>query len=217
MRGTLLDVFPGKGNLGITPAYAGNTGADDHPRRPDRDHPRVCGEHSTPSSTLTRRRGSPPRMRGTQSPFRQLGDHLGITPAYAGNTQNKRDRLEEVWDHPRVCGEHSASSHFKNCASGSPPRMRGTQEIMRIYISGKGITPAYAGNTVRTPRASSRARDHPRVCGEHQATRYNELCWLGSPPRMRGTQSQLVIFGDYPGITPAYAGNTRTWKRLSRQ
>ena len=46
MRGTPGQVRFGGNECGIIPAYAGNTLGGGHRGRPERDHPRVCGEHS---------------------------------------------------------------------------------------------------------------------------------------------------------------------------
>ena len=51
----------------IIPAYAGSTALSSQPRRPRRDHPRVCGEHGARLVTPSPRRGSSPRMRGALS------------------------------------------------------------------------------------------------------------------------------------------------------
>ena len=65
MRGTRLEFAVLGNKTGIIPAYAGNT---DHDRILEvgmRDHPRVCGEHSTHTFSCGHNRGSSPRMRGT--------------------------------------------------------------------------------------------------------------------------------------------------------
>ena len=71
-----------------------------------RDHPRVCGEHSESTSIFHLRKGSSPRMRGTQCLMHFVLHLLGIIPAYAGNTMVATAVACAVWDHPRVCGEH---------------------------------------------------------------------------------------------------------------
>ena len=71
-----------------------------------------------------------------------------------------------------------------------------------------GIIPAYAGSTPPTGRRASRARDHPRVRGEHERTTSISQCLQGSSPRTRGARLALVLGGGYAGIIPAYAGST---------
>ena len=46
MRGTLIEIEPDTCYKGIIPAYAGNTFKSATGCRVDRDHPRVCGEHT---------------------------------------------------------------------------------------------------------------------------------------------------------------------------
>ena len=154
-------------SMGIIPAYAGNTGDSYHWQRRIRDHPRVCGEHmllyeNRPSGT-----GSSPRMRGTLG-FRRGGViHRGIIPAYAGNTQRSLTFLINYRDHPRVCGEHITPNPFANAVLGSSPRMRGTPKPDGLRRHPAGIIPAYAGNTRSANAADGPRMDHPRVCGEH--------------------------------------------------
>ena len=49
MRGTHVVVFPKLAQLGIIPAYAGNTSLSPASTSFLRDHPRVCGEHRAQS------------------------------------------------------------------------------------------------------------------------------------------------------------------------
>ena len=52
-----------------------------------------------------------------------------------------------------------------------------------------------------------------RVCGEHRTlTDENGEPW-GSSPRMRGTHQIRDVSADIHGIIPAYAGNTRAFRR----
>ena len=132
----------------------------------------------------------------------------GITPAYAGNTITDGRKSTNDWDHPRVCGKHLRKKALKFKAAGSPPRMRETPLTCRFFRGILGITPAYAGNTLRICRAALTAWDHPRVCGKHFKSFSRADKKAGSPPRMRET---LVCSHNYHrlyGITPAYAGNT---------
>ena len=45
--------------------------------------------------------------------------------------------------------------------------MRGTHMFGIGGVGGKGIIPAYAGNTLRVANPRKLLEDHPRVCGEH--------------------------------------------------
>ena len=84
--------------------------------------------------------------------------------------------------------------------------MRG--KVAWYYVSGVaiGITPAYAGKRLLPSSGDTRARDHPRVCGEKQSWASNPSPGKGSPPRMRGKGSAPVPAWRRGRITPAYAG-----------
>ena len=107
MRGTLSRSAVVNPQVGIIPAYAGNTYWKLHELYVRRDHPRVCGEHYLVRYPKCPQTGSSPRMRGTPRLHQILGGELGIIPAYAGNTVPRMPLMVCNWDHPRVCGEHT--------------------------------------------------------------------------------------------------------------
>ena len=86
MRGTPLDRVDGQTDVGIIPAYAGNTPQRSAKALAAWDHPRVCGEHDAEMPTELLKLGSSPRMRGTLRHQPIGGKFVGIIPAYAGNT-----------------------------------------------------------------------------------------------------------------------------------
>ena len=73
---------------------------------------------------------------------------------------------EPLGDHPRVCGEKYLNLMNEQREKGSPPRMRGKVSEPDERAEGKGITPAYAGKSIRSAPSSVLFWDHPRVCGE---------------------------------------------------
>ena len=70
----------------IIPACAGNTGCRPSPRYANRDHPRLCGEHTAISEFGTREHGSSPLVRGTHTAIVARRRPGRIIPACAGNT-----------------------------------------------------------------------------------------------------------------------------------
>ena len=105
MRGKVaLGVHP-VAPLGITPAYAGKSITTSTQKIKKRDHPRVCGEKKRVARQNGHQNGSPPRMRGKASRWRESADSCRITPAYAGKRQIWKERRCCHEDHPRVCGE----------------------------------------------------------------------------------------------------------------
>ena len=154
-------------------------------------------------------------MRGTRADRTRAVSRAGIIPAYAGNTFSMSMSAVSDGDHPRVCGEHSTDPWSISEATGSSPRMRGTRINMVADCFAGGIIPAYAGNTCFASHASSIAKDHPRVCGEHRFHATGLLKPQGSSPRMRGTLEVHVGRPTVAGIIPAYAGNTHCMMPIS--
>ena len=135
--------------------------------------------------------------------------YAGITPAYAGKRASRPTGRSGAWDHPRVCGEKPYSLDVLKGGEGSPPRMRAKEKATPAENS--GITPAYAGKSLRPSGNIRDRRDHPRVCGEKILEKLDEIYHAGSPPRMRGKVYRKGVDTMKHGITPAYAG-----KRLKR-
>ena len=133
---------------------------------------------------------------------------VGIIPAYAGSTTSGEQKKVMIQDHPRVCGEHPTSSLSFLRLPGSSPRMRGAQALYHVLVGAFGIIPAYAGSTYLANSHLPPARDHPRVCGEHQTSRSLWYVSWGSSPRMRGALSRTISSTSWPRIIPAYAGST---------
>ena len=109
----------------ITPAGAGNSIMYADAAKDSADHPRGCGEQYSPYESGYISAGSPPRVRGTESPWSNRNCILGITPAGAGNRYLLKEaaygnRITPAgagnsyplkghtygqMDHPRGCGE----------------------------------------------------------------------------------------------------------------
>ena len=210
MRGKVIDLCEEKGIDGITPAYAGKRDSLPRDSTPPGDHPRVCGEKKAELTPDELSRGSPPRMRGKVhvSPG-QVGG-VGITPACAGKRTKHTAARWARRDHPRVCGEKPNRIVWEHWKEGSPPRMRGKAEPDCVGALEGGITPAYAGKSVKVNEPDCLPRDHPRVCGEKRLRAAPSHPITGSPPRMRGKVPQPGVEGCRLGITPAYAGKSQT-------
>ena len=194
---------------GITPAYAGNTCSLAMLPFPDRDHPRLRGEHCLNTAVSPFCGGSPPPTRGTQAIIYNLYSSVGITPAYAGNTRRCSGAICTRGDHPRLRGEHSDKFKKNFPRLGSPPPTRGTPYTWIEHVSNTGITPAYAGNTYILLKRIFGDGDHPRLRGEHEMITVCGEGDIGSPPPTRGTPIEPPIAAPAIGITPAYAGNTK--------
>ena len=130
--------------------------------------------------------GSSPRVRGR---VKKIWDWLwggGIIPAGAGKRLHARGLAGRLEDHPRGCGEESASYHGSASSEGSSPRVRGRASRPSAAESKPGIIPAGAGKRSLGDRGSCLYWDHPRGCGEERTQRGRSSARRGSSPRVRG-------------------------------
>ena len=196
----------------ITPAWAGKSLIQAIYAYLRRDHPRVGGEKAGTARQRLQQRGSPPRGRGKVVYLSVSIFSLRITPAWAGKSFSITARGRVRRDHPRVGGEKPRKVFSSFAMIGSPPRGRGKALFFIIGVVIFGITPAWAGkSTARMPRPRN-LWDHPRVGGEKRFTDRRVVCSLGSPPRGRGkVVLHCGVLFDV-GITPAWAGKSRSKK-----
>ena len=86
--------------------------------------------------------------------------------------------------------------------------MRGKEMSGISSLLALRITPAYAGKSTHRGKQRQSEMDHPRLCGEKEAS-YTEMQeQAGSPPPMRGKEVSSYTQQQRCGITPAYAGKS---------
>ena len=134
-----------------------------------RDHPRMRGEHGHGNGPATEHPGSSPHARGALAirVDRQTID--GIIPACAGSTSTPLWAMPTAQDHPRMRGEHDCQTFADKILKGSSPHARGAPQRAHRRGLPLGIIPACAGSTGGVGWPGWRARDHPRMRGEHRA------------------------------------------------
>ena len=157
--------------MGIIPACAGSTRTRSNTGRNNRDHPRMCGEHSVSFRGSFHSWGSSPHVRGALYPAQERVLFGGIIPACAGSTHCPPTHLVSARDHPRMCGEHTDIGSPKSICRGSSPHVRGALNALGGAFRRAGIIPACAGSTSIAAFAAEESRDHPRMCGEHPVRR----------------------------------------------
>ena len=86
-------------------------------------------------------------MRGKVASEKTLLIGTGITPAYAGKSLCLLRQKDDVWDHPRLCGEKMLWGRWNLYILGSPPPMRGKAPARAHRRALDRITPAYAGKS----------------------------------------------------------------------
>ena len=168
----------------------------------------MCGEHRSIVGIGVACQGSSPHVRGARRP-RQPGIRPnGIIPACAGSTQVRLRRRPWTEDHPRMCGEHRSGFNALFFLTGSSPHVRGARKDSPLRRCHSGIIPACAGSTLTLAVSRSRARDHPRMCGEHYDVPGKITEVPGSSPHVRGALSGVRNPRTASGIIPACAGST---------
>ena len=147
-------------------------------------------------------------MRGTVGdPLGRVG-HLRFIPACAGNRRPSDGGPWRPAVHPRVCGEQYSSRRNTWPASGSSPRVRGTELLLRRLALRLRFIPACAGNSPPYVRKVCGQAVHPRVCGEQRSLRTVKVLKTGSSPRVRGTDFGNIYLHNRFRFIPACAGNS---------
>ena len=111
-------------------------------------------------------------------------------------------------DHPRLRGKNLIRLYVSACELGSPPLTREKHPHNSLLLLLQGITPAYAGKTVKDGCTGSMERYHPRLRGKNCKRRLYWQYGAGSPPLTREKLIEGVASLKNSGITPAYAGKT---------
>ena len=192
----------------ITPAYAGKSRYARRGFRFGGDHPRLCGEKGLNTRKWTIALGSPPPMRGKVLRGPMTRRMTGITPAYAGKSRTAMCWQVICRDHPRLCGEKQRRQKSGSGSAGSPPPMRGKDNMTGRNVQRYRITPAYAGKSHSSGFRYAGIWDHPRLCGEKSTAILACCIRKGSPPPMRGKADRTRNKEGRNRITPAYAGKS---------
>ena len=94
--------------------------------------------------------------------------------------------------------------------TGSPPHGRGKGVVNGRAGLLVGITPAWAGKSSYLLPLSGMPWDHPRMGGEKITDETIGTVIQGSPPRGRGKVYTILRIQLIFGITPAWAGKSRS-------
>ena len=210
LRGTDARVRRRRGGARFIPAPAGNSQLDVTDRTDGPVHPRACGEQMPPWLVLLASVGSSPRLRGTGIVWRTVSSSSRFIPAPAGNRRVNNGRLKSSPVHPRACGEQPGGDTRLMTAPGSSPRLRGTAFAHLGVGLDPRFIPAPAGNSATTNTRRAVRSVHPRACGEQLTPSTTSSRYVGSSPRLRGTEG-LGRGGRRPRrFIPAPAGNRST-------
>ena len=177
---------------GIIPAYAGSTWVLwAGPLLRAVDHPRIRGEHRVLVAHEDVVRGIIPAYAGSTmatrfAPYRSHGS----SPHTRGARRTRFPRSRPNRDHPRIRGEHPLVLAAEHLEDGIIPAYAGSTRLyMHRWVFRRGSSPHTRGALFSRSAMAERARDHPRIRGEHAV----------------GDALRVVE----RGIIPAYAGSTR--------
>ena len=201
---------------GLIPAFAGNTIGSGTTRFVLWAHPRIRGEHTLLKPLYRFGEGSSPHSRGTRGHGADAVQDTGLIPAFAGNTFTSIRRQRRSRAHPRIRGEHVTPEGGLIVDPGSSPHSRGTRRGGRRGRCGRGLIPAFAGNTSFVCARRLTTTAHPRIRGEHTTVEVDVRTCEGSSPHSRGTLVFHVKQSSPGGLIPAFAGNTGRRGRCGR-
>ena len=105
-----------------------------------------------------------------------------------------------------MCGEHRSGFNALFFLTGSSPHVRGARKDSPLRRCHSGIIPACAGSTLTLAVSRSRARDHPRMCGEHRELDVFPRTRVGSSPHVRGALRLRTTHVIQVGIIPRMCG-----------
>ena len=202
---------------GLIPAYAGSTAGGVLSFRVSGAHPRLRGEHKNRSIVRGWELGSSPLTRGAPFLAIPVGSPLGLIPAYAGSTAPALNRRAGGGAHPRLRGEHTWLCVSKQGDHGSSPLTRGAPLAGLVDDLQRGLIPAYAGSTGFSLVCYRVGEAHPRLRGEHQRHKRQQVSTFGSSPLTRGALAYPPLMSACVGLIPAYAGSTTRGHRCCKQ
>ena len=134
------------------------------------------------------------------------GDH---PPHTRGALRWPRQATRPTRGHPRIRGEHAGPAPRPAKPPGIIPAYAGSTYSNYLNpLAETGSSPRMRGAPRSGGRATTRARDHSRTCGEHATWASSGSARGGSSPHMRGARHRGHLCRVRHGIIPAHAGST---------
>ena len=174
----------------LIPAHAGKTLAHDTVNVLPQAHPRSRGENQEAACDVVGAVGSSPLTRGKLQGAKDswLGNRL--IPAHAGKTGAGSPPTSDRRAHPRSRGENDAQPRSDAKAGGSSPLTRGKRRAQHKKGPRRGLIPAHAGKTSRSPSRRPPTEAHPRSRGENSSPPWRRRTCTGSSPLTRGKRAE---------------------------
>ena len=140
---------------------------------------------------------------------------MGIIPARAGFTRQRKRRRPAKPDHPRSRGVYLGCFLPAPEHQGSSPLARGFPIDTSDGTVSIRIIPARAGFTDTVASSGFAGEDHPRSRGVYSECSFHHCAEEGSSPLARGLLGADRDAGGEAGIIPARAGFTCAETRIS--
>ena len=156
----------------------------------------------------TRLPGSSPLTRGKHGGGRGLSCLVGLIPAHAGKTGQRRHGRRRNRAHPRSRGENISTVTGGIQSAGSSPLTRGKRMDRSLVILSRRLIPAHAGKTLSATSSQCVDWAHPRSRGENGHPERRVIWKVGSSPLTRGKHAKALTGVILDGLIPAHAGKT---------
>ncbi len=192
------------------PTHVGNSGRGRQPLAGLPVHPHACGELKQNTMFCPRDTGSSPRMWGTLMAEHSYIGLVRFIPTHVGNSKPAFHRTGESPVHPHACGELLSMASSAASASGSSPRMWGTQPDNGADNTVSRFIPTHVGNSGAARSPYPQGSVHPHACGELRGRQSSLLFRNGSSPRMWGTRGGPPRYRDRYRFIPTHVGNSAT-------
>ena len=179
-------------------------------------HPHACGDHDRSQAGSGPVCGSPPRVWGPRGSARgAVGGHR-FTPTRVGTTFLSGLRPSDRAVHPHACGDHRLRRFRPRRVRGSPPRVWGPRERLRLESLEHRFTPTRVGTTPAIAATAAAPTVHPHACGDHGLTFTRSDSTSGSPPRVWGPLRARIGRRRPTRFTPTRVGTTRRGRPRGR-
>ncbi|AKB47607.1 putative CRISPR associated hypothetical protein [Methanosarcina sp. Kolksee] len=147
-------------------------------------------------------------MWGTLSYCLANGDEYRFIPTRVGNSGKQVGFYNVKAVHPHACGELGDADGFLDGESGSSPRVWGTlDQIVQLPPEHRFI-PTRVGNSHMLPRFQWWSTVHPHACGELEFRGITLAQYVGSSPRVWGTQRTEFSYLPLYRFIPTRVGNS---------
>ena len=171
------------------PTWVGRSGRPRRRRRCFSEHPHVGGEKSRSATIARRNSGTSPRGWGEAVAVALRGSGVRNIPTWVGRSPRRRERADDLAEHPHVGGEKPLGLGTVRGCGGTSPRGWGEGRGARRGQGASRNIPTWVGRRWRRPRNPTLGPEHPHVGGEKTVMPMKARPTFGTSPRGWGEVS----------------------------